>query len=79
LLTGLPIAEKELGVLFGKVPFRTLQGCIEFHRGVRDRFRLDITAKIRNRLVRTDPKTVDDQCKGETVKRQRVGLTHWLF
>ena len=68
-----------MSVPCGKVPFRTLQGRIEFHRGVRDRFGLDRAAKIRNRLVRAGTHTADDQCKGETVKRQRVGLTHWLL
>lgn len=60
LLTGLSVAEKEMGVPLGKVPFRTFQGCVEFHRGVRDRLRLEITAKIRDRLVRTDTQTADD-------------------
>jgi hypothetical protein len=77
-LTGLPIGEKEVGVPFRKVPFRTVQGRIEFHRGVRDRFGLEIATEIRNRLIRTGAHTAGDQCQGETVKRQRVGLTHWL-
>lgn len=67
------------GVPFGKVPFRTVQRHIEFHRGMRDRFGLDIATEIRNRLICTGAHTANDLCKGETVKRQRVGLTHWLF
>jgi hypothetical protein len=76
LPAGLSIAEKEVGITFEKVPFRTGQRGIEFQRAVRDRFRLNIAAKICNRLVRADTHPADDQCKGETIQRRRDGLTH---
>src|SRR4029077_12121692 len=76
---GLSIAEKEVGITFEKVPFRTGQRCSEFDRVARDSLGLDIAAKICNSLVRTGTHTADNQCKGETIKRRRVGLTRWLL
>jgi len=35
--------------------------------------------QICNRLVCADTHPADDQCKGETIKRRPVGLTHWLL
>jgi hypothetical protein len=68
LLAGLTVTEKEMGVLFGKVLFRTLQRCVEFRRCVRHAFGRDIPAKIRNRLVRIDTQATDDQGKGKTIQ-----------
>jgi hypothetical protein len=75
LLTGLSVAEKEVRIPFGKALFRTRQRGIEFHLGVRNCFGRDLTAKIRNHLVRTSTQTAHDSRKSETIKRRCVGLT----
>src|SRR6185295_4472235 len=76
LPAGLSIAEKEVGVTVEKVPFCAGQRCLEFDRVARNRLGLDIASKIPNSLVRPGTHSADDQCKGETIKRRRVGLTH---
>ena len=64
---------------FRKNAVCTGQRGIELDRVARNSLGLDIASKIRNSLVRTGTHTADDQCKGETIKRRRVGLTRWLL